>query len=115
MVIRTSCDWSPESSGGGGGSRIGSCDCPAPVGNGVCVVMVGRIQEEETMAAGRSSRIRERLYGVDGGKRGRKRKGLGSVTLAGGWIGMAELHWDEANGHGRREMKNKLLLGRDHG
>jgi hypothetical protein len=39
-----------------------------------------------------------------------KRKGIASVCLADGSIHMAELHWYEAAGIGRKEFKIKHLL-----
>jgi hypothetical protein len=42
--------------------------------------------------------------------RGRKRKGIARVRLAGGSIHLAEIHWYEAGGIGRKEFKIKYLL-----
>ncbi|MEO8349551.1 MAG: hypothetical protein ABI610_11610 [Acidobacteriota bacterium] len=72
--------------------------------------VVGRITNVETIATGRE--IREfrnlvRLYGV---ARWRKRKGAAAVRLPGGRIRVAEVHWYEAHGIGRKEMKIKKYL-----
>ena len=42
--------------------------------------------------------------------RWRKRKGTAEIELPGGEIVLAELHWYEAIGIGRREFKIKRLL-----
>ena len=38
-----------------------------------------------------------------------KRKGIGKIRLAGGTIWKAELHWYEAHGVGRKEVRLKHL------
>jgi hypothetical protein len=45
-----------------------------------------------------------------GGGRWRKRKGIARVRLGDGSIHLAELHWYEATGIGRKEFKIKHLL-----
>ena len=40
----------------------------------------------------------------------RKRKGTAHIQLDNGDIRLAELHWYEAHGIGRREMKRKRYL-----
>jgi hypothetical protein len=72
--------------------------------------ILGEISEVETFATG--SRIREitRLRKVYGRGRWRKRKGIARIRLADGSIHQAELHWYEASGIGRKELKIKDLL-----
>lgn len=72
--------------------------------------LLDEISEVETFAAG--SKIREiaRLRRVYGRGRWRKRKGIARVRLADGSIHLAELHWYEASGIGRKELKIKHLL-----
>jgi len=72
--------------------------------------ILGEIAEAETFAAG--SRIREiaRLRRVYGRARWRKRKGIAQVRLADGSLHLAEVHWYEAAGVGRKEFKIKHLL-----
>ena len=72
--------------------------------------ILGEISEVETFATG--SRIREiaRLRRLYGRGRWRKRKGTARVRLEDGSIRMAELHWYEASGIGRKEFKIKHLL-----
>jgi hypothetical protein len=41
---------------------------------------------------------------------GRKRKGVARVRLPDGSIHLAEIHWYEASGIGRKELKIKRLL-----
>ena len=59
-----------------------------------------------------SSRIRDlqRLRCRYGGRRWRKVKGSALVELMTGEIRSAELHWYEAHGIGRKEIKLKRLL-----
>ena len=72
--------------------------------------VVGGITAVETIAAGRSIRALRRLRKRYGSKRWRKCKGLASVRLPDGTISWAEVHWYEAHGVGRRELKIKRLL-----
>ena len=72
--------------------------------------IVGEIREIESIAAGRSVRERARLRKFYGGSRWRKLKGLATVELPDGSSARAEVHWYEAHGIGRREMKIKRLL-----
>lgn len=71
---------------------------------------IGKITDIETIAAGNSIRDIARLRKMYGVGRWRKLKGLGMVRLPDGSICKAELHWYEAHGIGRREMKVKDLL-----
>lgn len=72
--------------------------------------IVGEITHIETIAAG--SRIRElpRLRRLYGRGRWRKLKGVASVRLQTGRIRKAELHWYEAHGIGRKEIKRKRYV-----
>lgn len=72
--------------------------------------VVERISEVETFAIG--SRIRElrRLQRAYGLGHWRKCKGVASVKLEDGAIRRAELHWYEATGIGRYELKIKRYL-----
>ncbi len=63
----------------------------------------------ETMAVASSIREIERLRKRYGAGRWRKRKGFGRVRLADGTIWEAELHWYEAHGVGKREIRVKHL------
>ncbi len=72
--------------------------------------IIGEITEIETIAIG--SRIRDiaRLRKMYGKGRWRKLKGVATVRLRSGRIRLAELHWYEAHGIGRKDMKRKRYL-----
>jgi len=72
--------------------------------------LIGRIQRPETFASGPGIRELPRLIKVHGRGRWRKRKGMGRIRLVDGSEWMAELHWYEAAGIGRKELKIKHLL-----
>jgi hypothetical protein len=80
------------------------------VGDGVDVEILGEIRDVETIARGRAIRELERLRRVYGPGTWRKRKGKATVRLPDGSVALAELHWYEAHGIGRRELKVKNLL-----
>ncbi|MFO7905260.1 MAG: hypothetical protein R6U98_21530 [Pirellulaceae bacterium] len=52
----------------------------------------------------------KRLQKVHGKARWRKRKGIARVKLRDASIRLAELHWYEASGIGKREVKIKRYL-----
>ena len=68
------------------------------------------IFEIEVLAVGRSIRILRKLEKVHGHGRWRKLKGRALVELPDGSLKQAELHWYEAHGIGRKNMKVKRLL-----
>jgi hypothetical protein len=72
--------------------------------------IVGEITQVETIAVG--SRIRDlpRLRRLYERGRWRKLKGFALVRLRTGRIRKAELHWYEAHGIGRKEIKRKRYL-----
>jgi hypothetical protein len=72
--------------------------------------IIGEITEIETIATGSSIREVARLRRAYGRGRWRKLKGVASVRLADGRMRLAELHWYEAHGIGKREMKRKRYL-----
>ena len=72
--------------------------------------VVGEIGSIETFAVGRRIREAKRLRKKYGKGRWRKRKGFALVRLADGIVKEAELHWYEATGIGRRELKIKLYI-----
>jgi hypothetical protein len=73
--------------------------------------VIGRLRDVETIAVGTAIREVARLRRVYGEGRWRKRKGIASVRLADGFVCEAELHWYEATGIGKHEMKIKRLIG----
>jgi hypothetical protein len=72
--------------------------------------VLGDIVDVETFAVGRGIRERARLRRRYGKGRWRKRKGRAKVRLADGTVREAELHWYEATGIGRKELKIKHYL-----
>ena len=72
--------------------------------------ILGEISEVETFATGSGIREVARLRRAYGRARWRKRKGIARIRLADGSIHLAELHWYEAAGIGRKEFKIKHLL-----
>ena len=72
--------------------------------------ILGDISHVETFAAGSSIREIGRLRKFYGRGRWRKRKGIARVRLPDGVTRLAELHWYEAHGIGRKEFKIKLYL-----
>ena len=72
--------------------------------------VVGQIADEETIASGQGVKIRAFLRKVYGPGRWRKRKGVATVRLANGKLRRVELHWYEAHGIGRRDLKIKAYL-----
>ena len=72
--------------------------------------ILGEISEVETFATGSGIREIARLRRAYGRARWRKRKGIARIRLADGSIHLAELHWYEAAGIGRKEFKIKHLL-----
>ena len=72
--------------------------------------VVGEISQIETIAAGGGIRELRRLQRSYGKGRWRKRRGVALVQLRGGRIRKAELHWYEAHGVGRKEIKRKRYL-----
>ena len=72
--------------------------------------VIGDIIEVETLAVGLSIRELPRLRRVFGPGRWRKRKGIAQFRLKDGSISRAEVHWSEAHGIGRVEIKIKRFL-----
>ena len=72
--------------------------------------VVGPLRDVTTIATGRAIRELRRLRRRYGKGRWRKRKGVAPVRLLDGTVHRAELHWYEAHGIGRREMKIKFPL-----
>lgn len=70
--------------------------------------IVGDVSEIQIIAAGPSVRDRTRLRKQYGKGRWRKLKGIANVRLVSGRIRLAEIHWYEAHGIGKREFKIKL-------
>ena len=72
--------------------------------------VVGTIQGIEIIAAGPGVRVRAYLRKAYGRGRWRKLKGIATVRLPNGTQHKVELHWYEAHGIGRRDIKIKYYL-----
>jgi len=72
--------------------------------------LLGPITRIETIAVGAAIREIGRLRRHYGKGRWRKRKGVARVELPDGTVHLAEIHWYEATGIGRRESKIKRYL-----
>ena len=72
--------------------------------------IVGPISEVESIAISGSIRDVARLSSLYGRGRWRKLKGIAAVRLLDGSIYNAEVHWYEAHGIGRKEVKIARLL-----
>ena len=72
--------------------------------------IVGEIADAQTIAVGSSIREIARLRKLYGRGRWRKCKGIARVRLEDGEVRLAEVHWYEAHGIGRREFKIKRYI-----
>ena len=72
--------------------------------------IVGSICEIEVIASGVGVRARSYLRKAPGSGRWRKLKGIATVCLPNGVLRAVELHWYEAHGIGKRDMKIKSYL-----
>jgi hypothetical protein len=72
--------------------------------------IVGRIANVEVIASGSGVRVRRFLRKAYGSGRWRKLKGTATVRLPNGVLRRVEIHWYEAHGIGRRDMRIKDYL-----
>ena len=72
--------------------------------------ILSEITYVETFAVGGSIREIKRLRKMYGKGRWRKRKGIAKVRLPDGSGHLAEIHWYEASGIGKKEFKIKRLI-----
>ena len=72
--------------------------------------IIGEVTSIEIIAASSSIRDIARLRKRYGPGRWRKMKGVATVRLRSGRIRLAELHWYEAHGIGRKEIKRKRYV-----
>ncbi len=70
--------------------------------------IVSEITDVETIAVGNSIRVLPILNKKYGKGRWRKKKGNATVKLQDGTYHQAEVHWYEAHGIGKRDMKIKF-------
>ena len=69
------------------------------------------VSNVETIARGRGIGELKRLRRVYGKVNWRKRKGIAQIKLENGTVKLAEVHWYEGTGVGRKEYKIKKYLG----
>lgn len=74
------------------------------------IEILGKITDIETIAVGSSIRDIQRLRKVYGTGRWRKLKGIARVRLPDNTICNAEVHWYEAHGIGKKNIKIKHIL-----
>ncbi len=72
--------------------------------------LISRIENVETMAAGRAIRVIRRLVKLYGKGRWKKKKGTVTLRFDDGTIAKVEVHWYEAHGKGKKELKIKRFL-----
>jgi len=72
--------------------------------------IIGDITQIESIAVGPAIRDLARLRRVYGAGRGRKLKGVATIRLVNGRIRVAKLHWYEAHGIGKKEIKRKRYV-----
>jgi hypothetical protein len=72
--------------------------------------IIGEITDIETIARGRGIRARRWLDRAHGRGNWRKMKGVAWIRLPNGEARLAELHWYEAHGIGRRDLKRKRFM-----
>jgi hypothetical protein len=72
--------------------------------------VIGEISDVQTIAVGAAIRELRRLHRAYGSGRWRKLKGIAQVRLEDETVCRAEVHWYEAHGIGRKEIKIKRFL-----
>jgi len=72
--------------------------------------IIGDLSNTQTIAVGRRIRQLKRLERLYGKGRWRKMKGEALIRLSSGAVRRAELHWYEAHGLGKKNMKFKRYL-----
>ena len=72
--------------------------------------IIDTISEIETIAKGPGIRELNRLKKCYGPGKWKKMKGIARIRLRSGNIRLAELHWYEAHGIGKKEIKRKRYL-----
>ena len=73
--------------------------------------IVSQIYNKEVIAKGSSVKIKKRLEKLYGRGNWVKMKGIAKVRLSDGTIRSAEIHWFEAHGLGKKDIKVKYYMG----
>lgn len=74
--------------------------------------IISKIEQIETIAKGTGVDIRHRLNQEYGQANWRKMKGMAVVEYTNGEVWLAEVHWYEASGKGRKKEKDKRRIRR---
>ncbi len=72
--------------------------------------IISEVSNIQTIAVGSSIRDIARIQKCYGSGRWRKLKGIATIRLSTGRTRLAELHWYEAHGIGKKELKRKRYL-----
>lgn len=72
--------------------------------------IISAIEEVQAIAVGPGVKVRSFLIKTYGRGRWRKMKGAATIRLPNGRLRRVELHWYEAHGIGRRDLKVKRYL-----
>ena len=72
--------------------------------------VIGSITDVEVIAAGPGIRVLSYLHKAYGRGRWRKLKGTATVRLPNGALRRVELHWYEAHGIGKRDLRIKYYV-----
>jgi hypothetical protein len=72
--------------------------------------IIGKITDVKKIAEGSSIQEIARLRKIYGPGRWRKLKGMATIRLLDGTIRKVELHWYEAHGIGKKEIKIKHIF-----
>jgi hypothetical protein len=72
--------------------------------------ILSEVHNIETITTGRGIREMRRLNRTYGKTIWRKRKGIAKIKLSDGIVKLAELHWYEGHGKGKKEIKIKKYL-----
>jgi len=76
----------------------------------ISIEIIDDIAQIETISVGTSIRELSRLQKSYGAGRWKKMKGIARVKLTSGRVRLAEIHWYEAHGIGKKEVKRKRYL-----
>jgi hypothetical protein len=72
--------------------------------------LLSELENQTTIAVGNAIREIKRIRKFYGKGRWRKLKGIATLSLKDGIIKRAEVHWYEAHGIGRKELKIKRFI-----
>ena len=72
--------------------------------------IISEINKIETIAVGNKIKEINRIIKIYGKGRCRKLKGIANIRLENGSVILAEIHWYEAHGIGKKEFKIKKFI-----